>query len=166
MRHRRYDTESLVGDLRRERRHALLLSLLGLAVLVFLVVYFAKLRGPSVPEVPQGSAVAAVAPAPPAPRPAAAPSASPAPPPKPPPVADAVVVITLPKPGPIFIDGDLVAKKAKTHEAKLAPGKHKVSTKAGAKSVHLQVDAVAGKHYKVELDPRKKKGGAVEETTP
>ncbi len=158
---RRYDTDSLVGDLKREQRHALLLSLLGLSILVFLIVYFAKLRGPSVPEVPKGASVAAVAQAAPAPAPAVQPAPKPPPPP-----ADAVVVISLPKPGPIFVDGDLVAKKAKTHEVKLAPGKHKVSTKAGAKTAQLQVEAAAGKRYKVELDPRKKKGGTVEETTP
>ncbi len=162
---RRYDTESLVGDLKREKRHAILLSLIGLSILVFLIVYFVKLRGPSVPEVPKGASVAAVTPN--AAQAAPAPAAQPPPAPKaPPPPADAVVVISLPKPGAIFVDGDLVAKKAKTHEMKLAPGKHKVSTKAGAKTAQLQIDAAAGKHYKVELDPRKKKGGTVEETTP
>ncbi len=163
MRHRRYDTESLVGDIKREKRNAILLSLLGLSILVFLIVYFTRLRGPAVPEVPKGSSAAAVAPQPsPAPEAAAAPTPAPAAA-KPAVPADAVVVISLPKPGSVFVDGELVAKKVKVHETKLAPGRHRLSTKA--KGAQVQLEAVAGKRYKVDLDPRKKKG-AVEELAP
>ena len=154
---RRYDTGSLVGDMKREKRHAILLSLLGLTILVFLVIYFARLRGPQVPEVPADTSQPAVA---------KAPTPPPAPPPPVAPVKpvpqDAAVEITLPKPGPVLIDGTIVVKKTKGYETRLTPGKHRVATKIGRKAVLVTVDVVAGKHYQVDLDPKKKKN-AVEE---
>lgn len=160
MKRRRYDTAALVGDMRRERRNAILLSLLGIAILAFLIIYFAKIHRSSVPEVPKPSDPVAMAP----PRPAPAPAPAPAPPPPPKPV-DAQVIVTLPKAGPIYLDGELLAKKAKEHELKVPPGRHKLSTKAGKKTVALELEAVAGKKYRVDFDPKKKKG-AVEELAP
>jgi hypothetical protein len=159
MKRRRYDTAALVGDLRRERRNAILLSLLGVAILAFLIIYFAKIHRSSVPEVPKPSDPVAMAP--PKPTPVVAPT----PPPPPPKPVDAQVVVTMAKAGPIFLDGELVVKKAKEHEVKVAPGKHKVSTKAGKKTIVLELEAVAGKKYRVDFDAKKKKG-AVEEVAP
>ena len=160
MKRRRYDTNALVGDMRRERRNAILLTLLGVSILVFLIVYFVKIHRSSVPEVPKPSDP--VAAAPPRPAPAPPPAVTPPPPPPKPAPAEAEVAVVLPKAGPIYLDGELVSKKAKDLDLKVPPGKHKVSTKAGKKTSVLEVDAAAGKKYRVDFDPKKKKG-AVEE---
>jgi hypothetical protein len=158
MKRRRYDTNALVGDMRRERRNAVLLSLFGIGILVFLVVYFVKVQRSSVPEVPRPSdpvAMTSPRPAPPPPTPVVAPP----PPPKPAPPApiDAQVVVSLSKAGPIYLDGELVAKKARDFELRVSPGKHKVSTKSGKKTTALDLEAVAGKKYRVDFEAKKKK---------
>lgn len=177
MQRRRYDTGALVGDMKRERRNAVLLSLVGVTILVFLVVYFTRLRGTAVPEVPavSGPVTPASSPAPlhpaasntsvtpPASTPAVAiPASAMSAATKPAAVVSAMVQISLPKPGPVLIDGEVVAKKAKNYEAQLSPGKHKVATRIGHKVVQLPVEVAAGRHYQVDLDPKKKKGAVAE----
>ena len=179
---RRYDTGALVGDMKRERRNAVLLSLVGVTILVFLVVYFTRLRGTAVPEVPYGAMPTAPSASPNAvkPAPAASPAiaaapastssgaAAPAVPATSPKAAveeDAMVQISLPRPGPVLIDGEIVAKKAKTYDAKLTAGKHKIATKIGHKTMQLPLEVMGGRHYRVDLDPKKKRG-AIAEVTP
>jgi hypothetical protein len=180
---RRYNTEALVGEMKREKRNAILLSLIGFGLFAFLVVYFLRLRGPAVPQVPtatnepMATAAAGAAGTPGATGASGQTTAGTgsgtasgggsgsAGSVKPASAQDALVEISLPKPGPVLVDGEVVAKKAKDYEAKLAPGKHKVGTKIGRKTVTINVETVAGKHYRVDLDPKKKKGG-VEEVSP
>ena len=163
MARRRYDTEALVGDLKRERRHAVLLSFLGLSIIVFLVVYFARLRGPDVPEVPQPVTVNPGAPggasSPATPAPAGTSTSAPASgePSEKNARDEATLEIRLAKPGSLWLDGQLIGKKVQDHSAKLAPGKHKVQAKLGRKPSQLTFEIEAGKRYRLELDARKKK---------
>jgi hypothetical protein len=165
MARRRYDTAGLVSDLRRERRQAMVLTVVGLVILVALVYAFVKLRTPSVPDIPKpgdpGAAVTAPTPRPPPPPPAPAPTPAPEPE-KPKAPEPAHLTIKLAKAGPISVDGVVVVKKGREHEATLTPGPHKVSTRVGRKIVEVPFEAQAGKRYKLELDVKKKKKPVVE----
>ncbi len=155
MTRRRYDTEALVKEIRRERRNAVLLASAGVAILGFLVFYFVtRVGGEGLPVVP---AQATVVPAPAVPVDTAkaarpAPKAEPAPePPK-----AVMLTVELGRPSPLWIDGNLVSSK-KTHKAELAPGKHTVKTKVGKKHLEEVFELLPGRHYVVALDTKGKK---------
>jgi len=154
MARRRYDTVALVGELRRERRNALMLSLLGLGILAGLVsAYFLVFGTSEMATVPQGQASAAAAPKAPA-----APAPPPAKPPPPPPAAPttAAVTLNLARKGQVWIDNNSVGQVTK-HETELTPGKHMLKGKIGAKTLTVSLTVKEGEHYSVSFDPKKRK---------
>ncbi|MBN1962374.1 MAG: hypothetical protein JW841_15685 [Deltaproteobacteria bacterium] len=177
MQRRRYDTAALVGDIKKERRNAVILLFVGVAILVFLVVYFTHLRGADVPEVPKennrpaNSAQDTLSSSPkvvsnPTPKSSTTEPATPTPDnhsentvnnQEVKPSEDAVVIINLIRPGPILIDGKMVVKRTKKHEVKLAPGKHRIATKIGRKIVKMPINIEANRRYRVNLTARKKR---------
>ncbi len=157
MSRRRFETQALVGELKRERRSFMWLALAATAVLGFLGLYVTLGMGttavPTVPLEAQAPAPAPVA----APRPVAPPpvvaSAAPAAPAS----NEAVLNIELPTPASLWINGKLIGDKVKTHTQKLPPGTQHFRTKVGRKDVRHSFDAEAGKTYKAALDAKKKK---------
>lgn len=162
---RRYDTVALVSDIKRERRRAIVLSLVGVALgLILLGVYFSSGDSEPIPQVPTDSAPVAEprAAAKPADAPAetdadaapTAPTESPAAK-EPPAPALASVQVVFPRPLPLWID-EVAVGKVKAHKAELPAGKHKVRMKLGKRNVQQAIDVQAGDKLEVRFDPRKK----------
>ncbi len=173
MTRRRYDTEALVGEIKRERRNAIVLGGAGAVLFACLVLFYLQLRDDKVPEVPPGPKPAVkteaaskdakppadqaeAAKAPQAKAEAAAEPAEKKPEPKP----DPTIAVSLPRALPVWIDGKLVGK-LKSHKVTLAPGKHVVRTKVGRRSIEEKLDTEAGKHYQVSFDIRKRRASTV-----
>jgi len=149
----RYDTVALVNELKKERRNAILLSLVGLAILAGLIAaYFLVFGTSEMPTVPQDKTGAAAQPKQPA-------TPVPSPPVKPPPPAastTAAVTLSLSKKGQAWIDNNPVGSIT-THEAQLPAGKHTLKTKIGAKTQVVGLTVKEGERYTVTFDPKKKK---------
>ncbi len=129
-----------------------MLSVLGLCILIFLVIYFAFLRGSSVPDVPESRQPEAVRPTTPE-----EPMATPVAPPAPVVATEATLQVSLPRPTPLFIDGELVSKKAKDHTVKMSPGKHRLAIKLGKKNLQTIIEVEPGSSYRARLDQKKKR---------
>jgi len=172
-RRRKYDTEALVGQMRSERRTALILSLAGVFILGFLLTLYVTGIGSEdeVPEVPEVSEVSSSG----AGGAAGAGEAAAAGTdgagggggdvPEGDDVADGGVVeeasapgkvtISLSKKGVLWVDGEKVGKvKGKTLE--LSPGAHLLKAKVGKKTVEAELEVASGVSYTVAFHHKKK----------
>ena len=157
MKRRRYDTTELVGELKRERRNAVLLTLLGIGIVVFLAIYYLAAQTENdVPEVPANAAPR---------RPEQPPPPEPPPPPETttesenpstPPAVPAVVTIVVPRRGVVSIDGKKLGK-GRRHRVELSPGTHSLKMRAGKRLVAGKVDVEAGATYTLSFDLRKRR---------
>lgn len=176
-RRRRYDTEALVGQMRVERRTAVILSLAGVFILGFLLtLYITGIGGDDeVPEIPPtasaattpedtgaesatdaaigagDSAGADVATGTPVETGAEAETASRAAPA----AAPAKVNINLSKKGMLWVNGEKVGKVKGTDIA-LPPGSHVIKAKLGKNTVEAAIEVTGGESLTVSFHHKKK----------
>jgi len=164
---------ALVTELKKERRHAVLLTVVGLVILAILVIVFLNTLGEeNVPITPAGRAANAVreqASAPPAePVTTVTPATGiqhPAVPPDKPeedtPQAPelekpATVRLMLTKKTILTIDGKAVAR-AKQNVVEVPAGKRQVKLKLGKRSATQTVEFAGGAEYELRFDPKNEK---------
>ncbi len=169
-RRRKYDTEALVGQMRAERRTALILSLAGVFILGFLLtLYVTGIGGEEeVPEVPETSSSGAGGAAGASDGETASAGAdgagggsgdvADAVEPEPEPEVDTTpgkVTVSLSKKGVLWVDGEKVGK-VKGKELELSPGTHVLKAKVGKKTVEAELEVASGGSYKVAFHHKKK----------
>lgn len=182
MRRRRYDTDALVREIRRERRNAILLSIAGATILGSLAgLYFLSVGGNGVPMVPKDIGAAptdiqttskpgtplvkdAKAETPLTADPKAASPEVPKPPPeaqdqaKKPPAEpqNALVEVTLTRKARLWVNGKAVGRVRK-HRATLKPGQNTLKAKFGRRTVMRRLNLKPGAEVAVRFDAKRKK---------
>lgn len=152
-----------MGELRRERRTAIILGVVGVTIFAGLIALFLLSReqelpttstgatqpGPSMPAVVHETTVTA-------------PVAQPPPPPPPveqeppPPPAPAALKLIVPKKAVITLDGKTLARN-KDDKLQLPAGAHDVKVKLGKKNAQSTVTVEPGGIYELRLDPKANK---------
>ena len=171
----RYDTQALVTEIKKERRHALVLGAVGVAIAILLVIlYFSISGGSDEPSTPAGQA-AAVAREGPKPTTFGAGVKPPTTPPgEVPPGGSgattpdspssgatatdkpATIKTMLTKKTTLWIDGKPVVH-GKDIAIPLAAGAHEVKLKLGKKVATQKVDFKGGGEYELRFDPKNEK---------
>jgi len=155
MSERRYDTEVLILNMKREQRSGVLMIVAGVVILGALTGYFVYMSGPAVPNVPTGVAaeplpktvVAAPIPTVSSTATAAADEAA----------TLATLEIDLPRPGTVWFDAQALGKELRQHSEHVAAGKHVLKAKMGKMTVQQPVEVQAGKRYRVSIDVKRRK---------
>jgi hypothetical protein len=171
----RYDTQALVVELKRERRNAIVLGTIGVAIALTLgVLYFSLAGDDEGPSTPAGHAAtlaregpkpptvgAGVAPGPTSPdatSPSAAPPAITSPGSTAPATSgrSATIKALLTKKTTLWIDG-----KPTVHgndvAIELAAGPHEIKLKLGKKTAAQKIDVKAEDEYELRFDPKNEK---------
>jgi len=157
---------ALVTELKKERRNAMLLGAVGVAVaLVLVILYFTQSGEGDLPSTPTGRAATQArenltptptmgVPTPPSPPPSAAPESKPAV--EPAAAKPAVVKTLLTKKTTLWIDSKPITH-GKDTPLEVTPGMHEVKLKLGKKSATQKVEFKAGGEYELRFDPKNEK---------
>lgn len=167
---RRYDTEALVGQLKKERRTSMALTVAGVTVVFILVaLYFVVGSGGSKKADTSATHTAAAATAkktppkatsaPAAAKPAAAPAAAkaaaakPAPPAKKAPPRPATLHISINRRAFVWLDGKKIGR-FRHRSVHLPAGKHVVLTRLGRHRVQQRIKVSGGEKLSLRIDVR------------
>lgn len=160
---RRYDTVALMGELRRERRTAIILGIVGVTIFAGLIALFLLSREQELPTTSTGATqLGSSMPAVVHETTVTAPVAQPPPPPPPveqeppPPPAPAALKLVMPKKAVITLDGKTLAR-SKDDKLQLPAGAHDVKVKLGKKNAQSTVTVEPGGVYELRLDPKANK---------
>jgi len=152
---RRYDTDFLVGRMKKERRSGIMMTLGGIVVLGALIGAYTLTSGDEPPAKAKPAAKAKKeappkAEAPPVEKPAEPPKEE-KPPPKP-----SSLDIKLNKKAAVWLDGEMIGK-FKKQSVELTPGEHTVYVKVGKKKVEQVINTPGDESYSLVFDVKKKK---------
>lgn len=158
MARRKYDTEALVGQIRRERQVSIALSLAGVVILLFLFGLYFTMGDEDVPTVPvEHPALAGEDGSPSiAPAKVVAGSGSAATDDAPGDAAPATLIITLNRKAPVWVDGKRIGKFRKRTLA-LPPGSYSIRTRVGRRKLSQEVTVEGGEELNLFFDVRRKK---------